>query len=293
MSPYAQVLSLGKLNPYPTLDEALNHLFIYNNLVTREKRRISLDSTPEWVKAFYHPETLKETIAWMNCLKRNKEYFFISCLLGILHHQRPGFLSYPASHGAPYLRTSKYPRNIYPEMYAYKNVFDRLQAKVQRVYKNFPILDYSKARIIWGKDASAMRLGKVPRATIITSPPYMRSLTYARDNRLRLWFLGLNDWKALDTKISPTAQDFANMMTKCLKKWSQYQLANDKCIIIIGDITLPQSDKAQNLAEFLEHSATPYYRLIEAYQDPIPEIKKLVKGNTRIKREIIIALERR
>ena len=35
-----------------------------------------------------------------------------------------------------------------------------------------------------------------------------------------------------------------------------------------------------------------YYTCIEKYQDPIPEIKKVVKGDTNIKREIIIVFER-
>jgi len=35
---------------------------------------------------------------------------------------------------------------------------------------------------------------------VITSPPYMDALDYARDNRLRLWFLGINDYKQIMEK---------------------------------------------------------------------------------------------
>jgi DNA modification methylase len=38
--------------------------------------------------------------------------------------------------------------------------------------------------------------------TIISSPPYFGALDYARDNRLRLWFLGCEDWKELDASMT-------------------------------------------------------------------------------------------
>ena len=44
--------------------------------------------------------------------------------------------------------------------------------------------------------------------TMITSPPHMRQLDYARDNRLRLWFLGIDDPHALDKAISPRKEAF-------------------------------------------------------------------------------------
>ena len=58
-------------------------------------------------------------------------------LLGILHHQRPGFLSFPSSHLVPYLRSRKYPRKMFPEMYSYRELRPRLLAKIMRSYKRF------------------------------------------------------------------------------------------------------------------------------------------------------------
>jgi hypothetical protein len=51
--------------------------------------------------------------------------------LGILHHVRPGFLSYPSSHLVPYLRKMKYPPEQFADMYAYRDVRSRLIAKVK------------------------------------------------------------------------------------------------------------------------------------------------------------------
>lgn len=82
------------------------------------------------------------------------------------------------------------------------------------------------------------------------------------------------------------------MMIRCLRKWATIQETGDKCIVIIGDISFPGKEKV-SLASFIEEAAKPFYNLIDAYQDPIPESHKQVKGTTKIKREIIVCLERR
>ena len=289
---YAYVLSLGKLNPYETLEEAHGALSKYKVLVEKKVKSYSVEDIPEWVKSFYDTETLKEICCWVYYLKKYKEWYLLSCLMGILHHQRPGFLSYPASHGAPYLRCSKYPREQFPEMYQYKNVYEKLYSKVTRSYRHFPNLDYNISRRVILGDSTKIRLKDEHFSTIITSPPYMKSLTYARDNRLRLWFLGKDDWKGLDKMISPEKDIFIENMKKCFKKWSLVQKEGDKCVIVIGDIVVPYKDKRVSLSEVLIDLSKKYYSCAEKYQDPIPEKRKVVKGDTNIKQEIVIVLER-
>lgn len=290
---YAYVLSMGKLNPYKNFEDAQKSLLKYKMLAEKRAKTQDINYIPEWVKSFYDENTLKEICCWVFYLKKNKEWFLLSCLMGILHHQRPGFLSYPASHGAPYLRSKKYPKEYYPEMYKYKNVYEKLYNKVKRSYNSFPELNYSLSRKMFNKDATTIRFKNVHFSTIITSPPYMKSLTYARDNRLRLWFLGEEDWSSLDRKISPEKNAFIEMMKKCFKKWSKLQNAGDKCIIVIGDIPITYNNKKLTLSNLLTDISEKYYECIEKFIDPIPESKKVVKRNTRIKQEIIIVFERK
>ncbi len=289
---YAYILSMGKLNPYKTLEEAESVLWRYKRLAEKKAATLDIDLIPDWVKSFYDKNTLKEICSWVYYLKRNKEWFILSCLMGILHHQRPGFLSYPASHGTPYLRDKKYPMEEYPEMYQYKNVYEKLYSKVKRSYKNVPKLDYTLSRRVFHKDATMFYLKNEHISTIITSPPYMKSLTYARDNRLRLWFLGESDWVSLDKRISPNRDTFIEMMKKCLKRWYQFQQKGDKCIIVIGDINIPYKNEKCSLANVLVDISKKYYICKEMFEDPIPEAKKVVKGSTHIKREIILVFER-
>ena len=234
LSPYAALLTRAKLSPYISVDAAFADLNLASKNVDRTAEQIDLRCIPKWVRTFFHPETLRETVAWATVLKKQRKDFLLSCLLGILHHQRPGFLSYPSSHTVPYLRLKNFPRNRFPKMYAYRSVRDRLEAKVKRALKRTPNLDFSVSRQCHSDDAAIF----VPNEqvdTIITSPPYMRQLDYGRDNRLRLWFLGKGDWKALDESISPPETVFLELMRRCLKLWKTIVKPAGLCVLVLGD----------------------------------------------------------
>ncbi|TAN63354.1 hypothetical protein EPN18_02675, partial [bacterium] len=184
LNPYAATLTKAKLFPYNSADEAFYKINNIEKEVKHVISKIDLRSVPKWVRAFFHQETLRETIAWCQILKEKRAYFLFSCLLGILHHQRPGFLSYPSSHSVPYLRKKKFPFEKYPEMYEYRSVRERLEKKILRAFKRIPELDHGIMRKCHTLNSDKF-VPKQKVNAIITSPPYMRQLSYARDNRLR------------------------------------------------------------------------------------------------------------
>src|SRR3989442_11643018 len=139
-----------------------------------------LRTVPRWVRKFFHPETLRSALAFRDACVERQDHFLLACLLGILHHQRPGFLSYPSSHLVPYLRERKFPRNAYPAMYQKRDVLTRLEAKVRRAFRR-PAQRYAEVRRVLRIDARSFPRVRNIRA-IITSPPYMNELDYVRDN---------------------------------------------------------------------------------------------------------------
>ena len=143
-----------------------------------------LHGVPPWVRAFFHPHTLKEALRFTQLLQRERKYFLLASLLGTLHHQRPGFLSFPSSHLVPYLRSKKFPQAEYPDLYAYRPLAPRLRAKVTRALKRSP----TQALVGFVEDIrqSAVESVDLPNGIdcVITSPPYMNALDYGRDNRL-------------------------------------------------------------------------------------------------------------
>src|ERR1017187_2117048 len=130
LSPYAYALTRGKLFPPHTLQDALDSIAQTSVAAIKLRNDVDLRKVPRWVRDFFHPETLRETIAWTTVLRRQRSWFVLAALLGILHHQRPGFLSFPSSHTVPYLRVKKFPRSRFPELYEYRSLRDRLEAKV-------------------------------------------------------------------------------------------------------------------------------------------------------------------
>src|SRR3990172_3659744 len=126
LSPYAYVITRGKLSAPSSKQEALREAGQVCTEVEHRAPSIDPDQAPDWVRRFFHPATFKEVLAAFDVLKERRDYFLLACLLGILHHVRPGFLSYPASHLTPYLRPKMYPPDKFPKMYSYRDLRSRL-----------------------------------------------------------------------------------------------------------------------------------------------------------------------
>lgn len=290
LNPYAYFLTQAKLFPYLTIEDAMAELDIAAEYVRPLVPKVDLRRVPIWVRSFFHPDTLREIITWSQVLKSRKSYFLLSCLLGILHHQRPGFLSYPSSHAIPYLRQKKFPQSLYPELYQYRSVQDRLEKKAKRMLKRVPHLDQKLYRECSLSNAADF-LPKEKINCIITSPPYMRQLDYGRDNRLRLWFLGSEDWKSLDDMISPSEEKFLNLFRSCLKLWHDALIPNGICILVLGDSHSRMYDMP--LPDAIARIATQEiggYSVFWKHSEPIPNNRRVRRGYCGNLMETILVL---
>ena len=79
LSPYARVLTRAKLFPYHTLSHGLRDLERVSTAVAETIDDIDLRRVPQWVRSFFHPETLREAIAWSEELKAKHRWFLLSC----------------------------------------------------------------------------------------------------------------------------------------------------------------------------------------------------------------------
>lgn len=290
LSPYAALLTRAKLFPYPILEVALRDIEKLAAESNRECDRIDLRSVPAWVRKFFHSETLREAIAWTQILRRRHRWFLLASLLGILHHQRPGFLSFPSSHTVPYLRLKSFPPADFPELYEYRSLRERLEAKVKRAFRRVPELDYKVNRQCFSQSAHLLEpRGKVD--AIITSPPYMRQLDYARDNRLRLWFLGVNDARSLDHTISPRKDAFLKLMKQCFMRWKAILKPQKYCILVVGDGS--SEVRHANLPQLISRIATDEvggYTHVYDHTEAIPNERRVRRGLTGSTSETIVVL---
>ena len=294
LNPYAFVLSMGKVHsPIPSGEDLQTKLDNY-----REEAESRVDTITNWVDdwaaSFFHPRTLQEALAWVSVLRDAHEYFLLSCLLGILHHQRPGFLSFPASHTVPYLRTTKFPPDAFSNLYEYRAVYPRLQKKVLRVATKLANsgIKFSPEvqRQVIQCDASESHSDTFD--AIITSPPYMGQLHYGRDNRLRLQFLGETDWEKLDRKASPRLNHFLQEFPSWISQWSKSLRPGGRLVLLVGDKTnTTRRPFAELVSELVTTSGNGFSGLsIEA--SSIPDKRRTRKNCEGSSSELLISFER-
>lgn len=275
-NPYAVLLARAKLFPPPTQLAAARRLRDIWNQSRELLAGQDLRVVPRWVRKFFHPETLRNALAFRDaCVQRGDE-FLLACLLGILHHQRPGFLSYPSSHLVPYLRDRKFPRYRFPDMYEERDIFSRIDAKIRRTFRRPPPA-YAKMRRVLHTDARSFPRLRGIRA-VITSPPYMNELDYVRDNRLRLWFIDRSLPDGLELVGRDREAAFTALMSAVCVRLAPVVEYQGYFVLVVGDATRGSrspgrtTELAQHLFE--AEAALKAFRLDDVYCDAIPDIRR-------------------
>jgi len=297
LSPYAYVLTRGKLEAPGSKTVAVQKAKELLDIVEREAPFVDLSAVPGWVREFFHPDTLREVVVAFRTLRQREEYFLTACLLGILHHVRPGFLSYPASHLVPYLRKKKYPPDKFPDMYAYRDLRSRLLAKVKRAYRRPALpVDWEQRRYrVWQVNAMDLPIEGETVDAVVSSPPYFGALDYARDNRLRLWFLGCEDWKELEASLTANQKVYLPQMRVCLKEIHRMLKARSYCVLVLGDVD--RDGKIRRTAEILAElalDATQGGFVVETiYDDRIPDNRRSRRNTRTTKFERILVMRKK
>jgi SAM-dependent methyltransferase len=296
LSPYAYVLTRGKLEAPGSELMALRRARALCDAVEESRASIDVSDVPEWVREFFHPDTLREVLAAMQVLREQQDSFLLSCLLGILQHVRPGFLSYPASHLVPYLRKAMYPPDKFPRMYEYRDLRSRLMAKVKRAYRRPTLpVDWERRHYqVWQANAMSLPIASETVHAVISSPPYFGALDYARDNRLRLWFLGCANWKDLDSLLTANRKVYVPQMSLCLQEMHRVLKLDGHCVLVLGDV---ESDgKTQRTAEILADVAAEVtqqgFRIDTIYDDLIPDERRSRRLTRTTKFERILVMRK-
>ncbi|MBI2843236.1 MAG: hypothetical protein HYX78_07525 [Armatimonadetes bacterium] len=295
LSVYAYTITRGKLSAPPSVHTALANAVEVADECEKRAASVDLSCVPDWVQSFFHPKTLCEIIVAFQILYERSDYFLMACLLGILHHVRPGFLSYPASHLTPYLRKSKYPPAQFPDMYGYRDVRSRLLAKVQRAYRRVDTIAWSPSDwMVTCDNSMALRFADASVDSIISSPPYFGALDYARDNRLRLWFLGITDWKELDEALTANDKVYLPQMRLCLAEMNRVLRPGACCVLVLGDVY--RNGRTRNTAEIIAKEAEDVtkgqLRTEMIYTDEIPDDRRSRRNTRTTKYERILVMQK-
>lgn len=296
LSAYAYCVTLGKMGAPPVYDEALKRAermltYVAEHYLDHDLRKVDM-----WVRTFFHKKTLKEALSAFDYCREQGDWFLAACLCGILHHQRPGFLSHPSSHLVPYLRSNLFPQSDYPELYKYRPLAPRILAKIRRAYRRPQIQrvwtrdDYDVAM----SDARALPFKSDSMDLILTSPPYFGALSYARDNRLRLWFLGEKEWKQLDHRLTSREGIYEEQMSACVKEMYRILKPGKYCVLIVGEVI--RNGKTRDTAAVLgglAHAATQGgFSTDCVVEDLIPDSRRSRRGTRTTRVEKILVLQK-
>jgi hypothetical protein len=215
-------------------------------------------------------------LAFRDACANLNDHFLLATLLGILHHQRPGFLSYPSSHLVPYLRDKKFPKNAFPELYAARDVLPRLLAKIRRTFRRPPESYFCSRKVV---ELDARCFPKIRGVdAIITSPPYMNELDYVRDNRLRLWFIARELPDAIDLAAREREEAFSRLMRNVFVRIAPQIKSGGHIILVVGDATRghgnPGSTGAIVNHLFETCQQLRAFALDRMYQDTVPDVRR-------------------
>ena len=287
-SPYAMVLSRAKVEAPVDLPSAHART---DALLAAAQRGSTPDlaRVPAWVWRFFHPRTLEEILRFTAVVKARGDDFVFACLLGILHHQRPGFLSHPSSHLVPYLRDKKYPPEQFPDLWTYRPLEPRILAKVGRALRR-PLAasgERRDAHLVFKRVQDA----ELPERLdcLITSPPYMNALDYGRDNRLRLWLVGSQQPDKLDS-LTGGFDAFKSAIQFLATKLETRLKPGGYAVFVIGDKKRRRRSVGYPSEELMRLmvQCAPSLRLDAIIYDQIPDVRRARRYGRGVKREHVV-----
>ena len=243
--------------------------------------KADLSRVPDEVKVFFHPRTLEQIISINRKLRRSrtegsrKEQEIATtvqaALLGILHGHASYSLSIPSAHAyamAPqYVSRYAEANGLEPPL---QDVRHCLLTKLRRCFRQ-PLPPPVKSQVKCGRAQEAVQI--YPHLVrkvdcVLTSPPYLASHTYAKDNWLRQWLLGY-DYRELASDYLQTGSmpRYAEQMRVVIHNIATLLRPGGRLICIIGHGRLgtqtkdAQTVNLQRLYEDLFREATPALRL--------------------------------
>ena len=129
---------------------------------------------------------------------------------------------------------------------------------------------------------------------VLTSPPYYDALDYARDNRLRLWFLGIANWKTLDRKLIRRVGTYEDRMVSCLREIRRVLKSGKYAVLVVGESNSNgrHKDTAAVLGALAEKVTNGKLRLASSIEDAIPDSRRTRRRKAATRKEQILVFRK-
>lgn len=147
---------------------------------------------------------------------------------------------------------------------------------------------------MWQTNAMDLPVEDETVDAVISSPPYFGALDYARDNRLRLWFLGCRDWKELDASLTANKGVYLPQMKVCLQEIYRVLKPGAYSVLVLGDVERDGKIRrtAEILAELAQDATGSGFLLETIYDDRIPDNRRSRRNTKTTKFERILVMRK-
>jgi len=243
LSPLAYTVTRAKLKSYDPMEVrfALRDL---KKHIQDHSEEFDVSRIEEEIQEFFHDKTLQEILAAREFFgdKDEDEYFLLrACTSHILHGNRPYALSRRSHNVIP----------IPPKgEFEYKPLIDSLSDKIERTLKYNPASEFVEGTAY---QTDAFKLNQVISSAdaIITSPPFLKTTEFLRQNRVRLWFNGWDYERQEETKEQFLENQEMSEYVELLSSFYECLDAGGLCVIHTGvvngnDMALEFAEKAPN-----------------------------------------------
>jgi DNA modification methylase len=219
------------------------------------------------LKDYYDDQTLIEILQAREYFKLTgynspEKSFILSCLLHILHGNRPYALSRRSHPITPYAPSGDF---------QYKNVLNKLYVKLDKSYQSTHKYDITEGTVFFQDILDEWPVEIQNIDSIITSPPFFDSTKYYLSNWIRNWFLGweFEDFEKEKNKFIDTIQKksfniYEPILLKCKER-----LKNSGVVVF----HLGKSHK-KDMGQCLFPIAKRFFNNVELFNEDVSMIEK-------------------
>lgn len=248
LSPFASLVTTAKLDPPTTaeLDIALDGL---DSQIAKTSADLDLSDVEPEIRDFFHDDTCREIVAAQRHLfdpiraSTLPAKLIASAVCHILHGNRPYALS-RRSHGIIPIP----PRGEFH----YKPLMASLRAKIARLRIDELPGNFTPGV---GSKGDAGQLGFESQSidAVITSPPFLGTTEFLRQNRVRLWFCGMDysQQRASREQFVEYRRDLA-FYSDILLEWARVLRVHGRLVMHLGVVR--NRDMAEEIRPCVEEA---------------------------------------
>jgi DNA modification methylase len=233
---------------------------------------------------YFHETTFLEILNAREYFRIHKidnpaKYFIVTCLLHILHGNRPYALSRTSHPITPYAPSGEF---------EYKNLMNKLYQKMDRAFKESEKFELTEGQVFQADILEPWPSPIQNINAIITSPPFFDSTKYYMTNWLRSWFLGWEkeDFEVEKHKFVDTKQKKSFDVYDTILGNAKERLTKDGLIVF----HLGKSHK-KDMAKAILPYAKKYFKNVEIFNEDVSNVEKhgvMDKGSVSIHQYLLM-----